>query len=115
MKLLAADIKDVFGTITPPSPIASFIGDDPTGAAGISTFITNAITLTYSIAAVILVVILLLGAFDWMTSAGDKEKVAAAQKRIINAIIGIILFAVAFAVIAVLGEFTGFKFFEGQK
>jgi len=115
MKLLAADdIKDIFGTITPPPPIAGFIGNDQTGAEGISNFLSNAVTLIYSIAAVVLVFMLLWGAFDWMTSGGDKEKIAAAQKRILNAVIGIILFAVAFAVIAVLGQFTGFTFFSGQ-
>ena len=53
-------------------------------------------------------------AWDWITSEGDKEKIAGARNKIINAVIGIALFAVAFAVISVLGTFTGFKFFEGQ-
>lgn len=115
MKLLA-DIKDIFGTITPPSPLASFIpsSDQTAGAAGISKFLSNAIILIYSLAAVVLIFMILWGAFEWLTSGGDKEKLSSAQKRIINAIIGIILFAVAFAIIKVLGQFTGFTFFAGQ-
>ena len=103
-----------FGQITPPSPIAGFLGTDITGAAGISKFLSNLVTLIYIVAAIVLIFMLLWGAFDWMTSEGDKEKLAAAQKRIINAVIGIILFAVAFAIIAILGQFTGFTFFAGQ-
>ncbi|MDD5415438.1 MAG: pilin [Candidatus Daviesbacteria bacterium] len=103
-----------FGTITPPSPIAGFIGGDQTGTAGISKFLSNGVALIYSIAVVILVFMLLWGSFEWIISEGDKEKIAAAQKRILNAIIGIILFAVAFAVIKLLGQFTGFEFFVGQ-
>ncbi len=56
---------------------------------------------------------LLWGAWDWMSSEGDKEKLSSAQKKIINAFIGILLFAVAFAVIRILGAFTGFTFFTG--
>ena len=116
MKLLADhSIEHTFGTITPPSPIATFIGSDPTGAAGISKFFTNFIALFYSIAILVLILMLVWGAFDWLTSGGDKEKIDSARKKLINAIIGIILFAVAFAVIQVLGTFTGFTFFEGQR
>lgn len=110
----AAGIQDIFGKITPPPALKNLLKDDQTGAGAISTFLSNGITLIYSIAAIVLLFMFLWGAFQWLTSGGDKEQLAAAQKRIINAIIGIILFAVAFAVIAVLGQFTGFTFFKGQ-
>ncbi|MCL4365688.1 pilin [Patescibacteria group bacterium] len=103
-----------FGKIQAPAPLAGFLQKDPTGAGAISNFLSNAIILIYSLAAIVLIFMLLWGAFEWLTSGGDKEKISSAQKRIINAIIGILLFAIAFAIIAVLGQFTGFKFFEGQ-
>lgn len=105
---------DVFGQIQPPPAIKDFLGNDPTGAAGISKFLSNFITLIYTISAIVLIFMLLWGAFDWMTSEGNKEKLQAAQNKIISAIIGILLFAVAFAIIQVLGAFTGFTFFAGQ-
>lgn len=112
MTLLAADpVKDAFGEITPPSPLASIVARDASGAFGISHLLSNIIALFYSIAAVVLIFMLIWGAFEWLTSGGDKEKIASARSRIISAIIGIILFAVAFAVIQVFGRFTGFKFF----
>lgn len=120
MRLLTAapTVEDVFGKISPPPAIKTLVGSDPTGAAtgasGISQFVSNLITLIYSVAAIALIFMLLWGAFSWLISEGDKEKIAAAQKRIISAIIGIALFAVAFAVITVLGQFTGFTFFKGQ-
>jgi hypothetical protein len=113
MKLLA-DVKDAFGTITPPSPIASFIGTDKTGSGAISQFLSNLVNLIFSVAIIVLIFMILWGAFDWIVSEGDKEKVAAAQRKITNAFIGILLFAAAFAIIAILGQVTGFKFFEGQ-
>lgn len=106
---------DVFGQIQAPDALKAFLGTDPTGAGAISKFLSNLVNLIFSIAMIVLIFILLWGAFDWMTSGGDKEKIAAARSKIIHAVVGIMLFAAAFAVIAVLGTFTGFKFFEGQK
>lgn len=103
-----------FGTIVAPSPLAGFLAKDPTGAGAISTFLSNFVALIFTLAAVVLVLMILWGAFEWMISEGDKEKLSAAQRKIINAIIGIILFAIAFAIIRLLGTFTGFTFFEGQ-
>lgn len=111
---LPAGIGSTFGTITPPSSIAQFLSGDQTGATAISKFLSNLVQLIYIFAAITLLFVLLWGAFDWITSEGDKEKVAAAQRKLINAIIGIMLFAVAFAILKVLGIFTGFTFFEGQ-
>ena len=73
------------------------------------------ITLIYIVATIVLLFMLLWGAFDWLTSEGDKEKVENARRKIINAIVGIMLFAIAFAIIQVIGQFTCFKFFAGQK
>ncbi len=109
-----SSVNAAFGKIKPPDALRSLLKTDPTGASGISRFLSNFIALIYSIAAIVLIFMMLWGAFEWMTSGGDKEKVESARRRIISAVIGILLFAAAFAIIAVLGTFTGFKFFEGQ-
>lgn len=103
-----------FGTISPPPQLVPFTSPDPSGAAGISKFLTNLVALIYSLATIVLIFMILWGAFDWMTSGGEKEKLESARNKIISAIIGIMLFAVAFAVIQVLGQFTGFTFFSQQ-
>lgn len=112
---LESPIASTFGKITPPDPLKKFIGSDPSGAGGLSRFFTNLVSLFYSVAAVVLIFMLIWGAWDWLTSEGDKEKLESAKRKLINAFVGIMIFAVAFAVIQVLGNFTGFKFFTGQK
>lgn len=107
-------VGSVFGKIKPPPAIAGLLKGDPTGAGGISKFLSNLVILIYAISTVVLIFMILWGAIDWMISEGDKEKLANAQKKLINAFIGIILLAAAFAIIKVLGQFTGFTFFEGQ-
>lgn len=104
-------IGDVFGKIVPPNAIQNF----GFGALGISTFLSNLVVLIYIAAAIILIFMLLWGAWDWLTSGGDKEKLEAARNKLIHAIIGIVLFAVVFAIIQILGQFTGFIFFKGQR
>ena len=103
--------RGVFGTVNPPSELLPFIRAGGEGAGGISLVLNNLITLIYIIAGIVFIFMLLWGAFQWLTSGGEKEAVAAARGRIINAIIGIILFAVAFTIIQIVGTFTGFPFF----
>lgn len=107
--------SSIFGKIQPPDALKGLISKDPTGAGGISLFLSNLVTLIYSLAAIVLLFMILWGAFDWMTSGGEKEKLESARNKIISSIIGIMLFAVAFAIIQILGQFTGFTFFVGQK
>lgn len=107
-------VNSIFGKISPPPALADFLKTNPTGAGAISDFLSRLVILIFSIATIALIFMILWGAFEWLVSGGDKEKLSSAQKRIINAIIGIILFAIAFAIIRVLGTFTGFRLFIGQ-
>lgn len=105
-------VQDLFGKVTAPDALKNLVSKDATGTGGIGIFLSNLVRLIYSLAAVVLIFMILWGAFDWMTSAGDKERLQSAQRKIINAIIGIVLFAAAFALISVLSSFTGFEFFN---
>lgn len=102
------EIGKIFGRIAPPHAIENF----GFGSIGISNFLSNLVALIFSLAMIVFVFMLLWGAFDWIMSEGEKEKIASARSKIINAIIGIILFAIAFAVIRLIGVFTGFTFFK---
>lgn len=107
-------VSAVFGKIKAPDALKGLVAKDPSGAGGLGILFSNLITLFYIIAMLVLIFMIVWGAFDWITSEGDKEKVGGARNKIINAIIGIILFAAAFGIIRILGTFTGFKFFVGQ-
>ena len=102
MKLLADKaIDDLFGGITPP-PAMNVGGADP--VQGLGKFIAFGINVFILIAGMFLLIYLLLGAFDWITSGGDKEKVQKAQNKITNALIGMVLI---FVVLAVFIAFAG--------
>lgn len=114
MSLLALDLKKDLGTIGAPDALKPFIQKGGDEAGAISLFFSNLIVLVYSIATIAVLVMIFWGAIEWILSGGDKEKLASARKRIMTAIIGILILAVAFAVLAAIGTFTGFTFFQGQ-
>lgn len=90
-----------------PSPKIS-ISPPPQGYSNLGQFITNVVQLTFIIAVVIVLIMLIWGAFEWITSGGDKEAVGKARNRIINALIGLAVLAIAFALFKVAGQFLGF-------
>ncbi len=77
------------------------------GFKTLSNFITNALGLVFVIGAFLVLIMLIVGAYEWITSGGDKEAVGKARNRIINALVGLIVLAVAFALVNLLGQFTG--------
>lgn len=77
------------------------------GFKTIGNFISNALFLVFAIGALMVLIMLIVGSFEWITSGGDKEAVGKARSRIINALIGLVVLAVAFALANVLAQFTG--------
>jgi len=55
---------------------------------------------------------IVMAGYEWMTAAGNKEKIALAQKRMMNATIGIVIFAtlyfLAYFFITRFAGFTGY-------
>lgn len=97
-KLLAqTDPNEIIGTINPLGN-ANFVNS--TDALG--NIIANGIRLFITFAALVMLVYLLWGAFDWITSEGDKEKLEQARHKITNAVIGMILIVASLGVFSVV-------------
>jgi|Napbiome12C3dose_1001474.scaffolds.fasta_scaffold00004_111 hypothetical protein len=79
------------------------------GFRSLSDFIEKALLLVFTVGAFIVLLMLIIGAYEWMTSGGDKEAVGKARNRIINALIGLVVLAVAFALVRIIGIFTGLE------
>lgn len=84
------------------------ISPPPQGFKSVSNFITNALTISFAVAILVVLAMLIWGAFEWITSGGDKEAVGKARGRIINALIGLAVLAIAFALTKLAGTFLGF-------
>lgn len=77
------------------------------GFKDIGSFTTNALTLMFGLALLVVLIMLIWGAFEWITSGGDKEAVGKARGRIINALIGLAVLAVAYALTKIGAQFIG--------
>ena len=83
--------------ISPPGAGYNKLGD----------FVSDGLVLAFGIAVLLVLVMLVWGAFEWVASGGDKEAVGKARNRIINALVGLAVLAVAFAIARLFGQFVG--------
>lgn len=63
----------------------------------------------FAIASLAVVFYFIIGAFKYLTSAGNKESLASAQNMITHAIIGFILLMTMFLILQFLPKFLGFN------
>lgn len=74
-------------------------------------FLSGAVkNLVFPLAGIAIVIYFLLGAFNLLISAGDKEKVGKAREMITHAIIGFVLLMLIFAVLQFAFDFFGVSF-----
>lgn len=73
---------------------------DPENA--IVAVVTEILGWVIGIAALVCLAMLIWGAFNYMTSGGDKNKTATARSRIIFAIVGLLLVALSFSIAVII-------------
>lgn len=92
--------KDVVGT-------ANYEPDD--GEAGFGALLGQILTIVVTIGAIIVIIMLLWGGLEWVTSGGDKAKIEKARTRIMQSIIGMIVLAATIAIFMMLQVFLDFE------
>jgi len=100
------------GTVIQISP--PVFNNDPTkriGYTDINEFINNILILVFIVAIVAVLFMLVWGALQWIFSGGEKEAVASARNRIIHALVGLAILAIAIAVARLAGQFLGVDLF----
>jgi hypothetical protein len=109
MKKLTAGIASTVGYLTLASQVFALqvqtpqnIGIDPKTAP--STILTSALTIVYIVAALLVLFFLIMGAFKWITSGGDKDAIGKARSGIVNALIGLAILALAVVIVIVVGK-----------
>jgi len=58
---------------------------------------------------------LIIGAFEWITAGGDTQKLQSAQKKILNAIIGLVVVVAAVFLIDLIGSLLGIDILSPAK
>jgi type IV secretory pathway VirB2 component (pilin) len=73
--------------------------DTGLGTADLKTTVVNIINWVLGILALVAVVFVILGGFQWMTAGGNEEKIEKAKKVISAAVIGLIIVLLAWAIV----------------
>lgn len=79
-------------------------------ATPVNVIITNILSIVFVVAILLVLFFLIVGAFRWITSGGEKEAVGKARGTIVNALIGLAILALAFVIARVAGQIVGVDF-----
>lgn len=79
------------------------VGVDPT-TRSLGDVISNALLIVFIAAGLAVLIYLIIGAFKWITSGGDKEAIGKARGTIVNALIGLAILALAFFITVLFGQ-----------
>lgn len=69
----------------------------------------NVVAAVMALSGVALFIMLLVGGFNFLFSAGDQKKLEAARGTLTNAIIGLVVIVLAFLILKTIADFTGLK------
>jgi len=94
-------------------PLMSPIPTPTTGLQDMGSIIGALIQVLFIIAGLATFIQLVLGGFQWITSGGDPKKTEAAGKQITNAIIGLGIVAVSWAIMKLLETFFNVHILSG--
>ena|SRR3989344_4341197 len=87
-------------------PPGTLPGVDPSTTTT-GELISNALQIVFIAAALAVLIYLVIGAFRWITSGGDKEAIGKARGHIVNALIGLAILALAFFITVLFGQIVG--------
>lgn len=82
------------------------------GNTDLGVIISNVMTVIFTGAILLVLFYLVIGAFEWITSGGEKEAVGKARGKIINALIGLAILALAFLIARVAGNIVNVDIFN---
>src|SRR3989344_3080598 len=76
--------------------------------------IFNAIlALAFFVAGLAFFITLLIGGIQWITAGGDPKALDSARRRITNALVGLIIVVVAYAIALILEQVLGIRIVSG--
>jgi hypothetical protein len=76
-------------------------------ATNVGTVISSVLSFVMVLAALLVLMYLVWGGIEWITSGGDKGKTESARNRITAAVIGLIVLAAAYAIFNLVISFVG--------
>lgn len=96
--------------IAVPSSVPQPVSNAAEAGKSTQNVLNTIITLIFVVGMLGTLLYTLWGAVEWITSGGDKEKVGNARKKITTALIGLVVMAMAFVIVTLVGKLIGIDF-----
>ena len=83
------------------------------GATGaVEKLISNTLVVLTAVAGIAFTIYFLLGGLNWITAGGDKGKIDKAKGMMSNGAIGIIIIAVSYSIVWIVGKALGLNILQ---
>lgn len=103
-----ADGEIKLGSFQPATNAYSAGSETQAGAlANMEKFISNVIGFLTVVGAVMFVIFFVMGAFQWITSGGDKGSLEKARNRMVQGILGLVILVASYSILGLLGSLVG--------
>jgi len=96
-------MADFFGEVQPPPGIKEYIGGSAAKGAGLVLFLSNIIKLLVVIAGLYTLLNIILAGYQFISAGGNPESVQKAWAKIWQSLVGLLIVAVSFVLIALFG------------
>lgn len=101
-KLLSAATNTVNVVVTPPTFLNQIAKN-----GGLGNLIGWGLRMIFIVAGIVVLYQIILGAFEWVQSAGEKEKLEKARKQITSSITGLVILFAVIAIVVVIEQIFG--------
>jgi type IV secretion system pilin len=108
--LFTSQLLAQFGNNGFTPPLGNFTSDANTNQGAvdqISNVISTLLTLSVTIAGLLLLANLIIASIEWIGAGGDSDKIDKAKARITQSVIGIVIFASAIAIFKLIENILG--------
>ena len=78
-----------------------------------SDMLTNIMNIVITIGVIAVLLYLIWGGIEWITSGGDKGKTESARNKITSAVIGLVILVSAWAIMLFVQQLLGLNIFTG--
>ena len=85
--------------------------DWPFDIDSFADIVNRVLPIIYGLAGLALFILIIYGGYTWLTSAGDPDKVRKGMDTLVNAVIGIVIVAFAWAVTRIVFGLLGGSLF----
>lgn len=107
---LAQGYRQIIGEISPPPVVQKLNENDPSGATGVTNFLSTVINLFFVLSSVVFAFMVIWAAYDYIISFGEKDAIARARQKMTWAIVGLVLLSLSFVIFKILEYITDIKF-----